>query len=422
MSRTAVVSSGVVASLVVLCACRPAVPSTVVRVVDGEPREGAFVSPYAYEHFLRAELAAARGDDASAAESYELARLGPSDDALVAARQAEALDRLGRVERADAVLAEAHALDPASEAVALARSRIAERRGDLELALREAVRASELAPRSTEAWRRVATLLAGTERAPEVLARLGDDALALRARLAIALARGDAREAEAALEALSRVTPVGRGELARTIELALAEGRVMLASHLAERLVEGPDGFAASAGSDVPAVSAGSAADGAATSAGSAADGAFASAGSAADGAATSAAALRARAWLAAGRDVEAEGVLSIAPPEAFGGPRAMAELWLEAGRPDRAAELAREALALGDARARVVLAKALVAAGEPVLAAEEAARVPPEASDRSEASAILRRALDDAGAAGLAAELRAREGGTAAVESRARP
>jgi len=99
-----------------------------------------------------------------------------------------------------------------------------------------------------------------------------------------------------------------------------------------------------------------------------------------------------------------------------------MAELWLEAGRPDRAAELAREALALGDARARVVLAKALVAAGEPVLAAEEAARVPPEASDRSEASAILRRALDDAGAAGLAAELRAREGGTAAVESRARP
>lgn len=411
MSRTAVVSSGVVASLVVLCACRPAVPSTVVRVVDGEPREGAFVSPYAYEHFLRAELAAARGDDASAAESYELARLGPSDDALVAARQAEALDRLGRVERADAVLAEAHALDPASEAVALARSRIAERRGDLELALREAVRASELAPRSTEAWRRVATLLAGTERAPEVLARLGDDALALRARLAIALARGDAREAEAALEALSRVTPVGRGELARTIELALAEGRVMLASHLAERLVEGPDGIAASAGSDVPAVSAGSAADGA-----------FASAGSAADGAATSAAALRARAWLAAGRDVEAEGVLSIAPPEAFGGPRAMAELWLEAGRPDRAAELAREALALGDARARVVLAKALVAAGEPVLAAEEAARVPPEASDRSEASAILRRALDDAGAAGLAAELRAREGGTAAVESRARP
>lgn len=395
----------VVASLALLGACHPAVPSTVVRVMDGEPREGAFVSPYAYEHFLRAELAAARGDDASAAESYELARLGPSDDALVAARQAEALDRLGRIERADAVLAEAEALDPRSEAVALARSRIAERRGDIELALREAVRATELAPRSTEAWRRLAALLADTERATEVLARLGDDALALRARLAIAITRGDAREAEAALEALSRVAPIGRDELARTIELALAEGRVMLASHLAERLAEGPDGSVASAGS---------AADGAIASAGTAADGAVASAGSAA-------AALRARAWLAAGRNVEAEGVLSLGSPGAFGGPRAMAELWLAAGRPDRAAELAREALSLGDARARVVLAEALVALGEPVAAAEEAARVPPEATDRDEAWAILRRALDDAGAAGLAAELGARAG-TAAVESRARP
>jgi tetratricopeptide (TPR) repeat protein len=374
-----------VALLALLGACRPAVPSTVVRVVDGEPREGAFVSPYAYEHFLRAELAAARGDDASAAESYELARLGPSDDALVAARQAEALDRLGRIERADAVLAEADALDPRSEAVALARSRIAERRGDPELALREAVRASELAPGSTEAWRRVATLLVDTERATEVLARLGDDALALRARLAIAIARGDAREAEAALEALSRVTPVGRDELARTIELALAEGRVMLASHLAERLAEGPDGGVASAGS------------------------------------AAGVAALRARAWLAAGRNVEAEGVLSLGAPEAFGGPRAMAELWLDAGRPDRAAELAREALSLGDARARVVLAEALVALGEPVEAAEEAARVPPEATDRDDAWAVLRAALADAGAAGLAAELGARVD-TAAVESRARP
>jgi hypothetical protein len=372
---------GFAAVATLLGACRPAVPSTVVRVVDGEPREGAFVSPYAYEHFLRAELAAARGDDASAAESYELARLGPSDDALVAARQAEALDRLGRIERADAVLAEAEALDPRSEAVALARSRIAERRGDLDLALREAVRATELAPRSTEAWRRLAALLADTERATEVLAQLGDDALALRARLAIAIARGDAREAEAALEALSRVAPIGRDELARTIELALDEGRVMLASHLAERLAEGPDGSIASAGS--------------------------------ADGAA-----LRARAFLAAGRNVEAEGVLSLAPPEAFGGPRAMAELWLDAGRPDRAAELAREALSLGDARARVVLAEALVALDEPVAAAEEAARVPPDATDRHEAWAILRRALDEAGAAGLAAEL----GATAAVESRARP
>ena len=374
-ARSARMAISVLAVAALTHGCRPSIPSTVVRVVDGESREGPFVSPYAYEHFLLAELAAARGDDATAADEYELARLGPSDDALVASRQAEALDRLGRVERADSVLEEAERLDARSEAVALARSRIAERRGDADLALREAVRACELAPRSIEAWRRVATLLAETERAPELLARLGDDPLALRARLAIATSRGDAREAEAALEALSRVAPVAEDERARTVELALAEGRVMLAVHLAERLTDRPES-----------------------------------------------AALRARAWVAAGRRVEAEGTLAIATPETFGGPRAMAELWLEAGRPDRAVELARAALALGDVQARLVLARALAALGEPVEAAEQAARIRRDASDREEARVVLRSALHDAGVPGLAGEVAARDTSATGVESRAWP
>jgi tetratricopeptide (TPR) repeat protein len=273
------------------------------------------------------------------------------------------------VERADAVLDEARALDPRSEAVALAASRIAERRGDHETALREAVRASDLAPSSSEAWRRVAALVTGTARAPELLSRLGDEPLALRARLALAIARSDAADAEAILEALLRTAPVHQEELAAVIELALAEGKPALAVHLAERLSERVES-----------------------------------------------ASLLARALLAAGRPVEAEGLLATQPPEAFGGPRAAAELWLLAGRPERAAELAEAAEALGDPRAHLVQARARLALGAPIHAAELAARVPAGATDAEAARVLLRAALAESGLGALAEELAAFEDGAPEV------
>lgn len=355
-------STALVVLVALLGGCRPAVPTEVARVVGGERRVGPFVSPYAYEHFLRAELAAAGGDDATAAEEYALARLGPSDDALVAARQAEALDRLGRVERADATLEEARALDPRSEAVALAASRIAERRGDAEAAMREAVRATELAPRSDEAWRRLTELALQTERASALLQRLGDDPASLRARLAIAIDARNALEAEAALEALQRVAPVRHGEIAEVIELALARGRPAVAAHLAERLVSGSEH-----------------------------------------------AALRIRVWLALGRRVEAEGILASEAPAALGGPRAAAELWLRAGHPDRAAALAQEAAALGDPRAAVVLAEVRLALGELAEAAALGASVPADLGDAERAELVVREALARAGLPALAAEVEAR-------------
>ena len=344
---------------VLVAGCRPARPTELARVVGGERRAGTFVSPYAYEHFLRAELATARGDDVTAAEEYALARLGPSDDALVAARQAEALDRLGRLERADATLEEARSVDPSSEAVALATSRIAERRGDDETALREAVRATEHAPDSLVAWRRVAELAVETDRAPALLQRLGDDPASVRARLVLAIDARDALEAEAALESLQRVASVRRDEVAEVVELALARGRPALAAHLAERLVNG-----------------------------------------------SAHATLRVRAYLALGRHADAEGILASEPPSAFGGPLATAELWLRAGRPERSVDLAQEAAALGDPAASVVLAEAHLALGELSEAATVASSVPRDLGEAARARRVLREALMRAGLPALAAEV----------------
>ncbi|MCB9613986.1 MAG: hypothetical protein H6721_25425 [Sandaracinus sp.] len=330
----------------------------VTRTLAGERREGAFVSPFEYEHFLRAELAVARGDDAEAVEEYAMARLGVRDDALIASRQAEALDRLGRVERADAVLDEARELDARSESVALASSRIAERRGDPETALREAVRATEIAPRSADAWRRLTELSAGTERAPELLRRLGDDPTSLRARLALAVAADDAPGAEEALEALRRVAPVHTDEIADVVELALRRGRPTVAAHLAERLASAP--------------------------------------------------ALRVRALLAAGRRTDAEGVLATEAPEAFEGVLPLAKLWLAAGRPETAAELAREALALGDPQAATVAAEAELALGRGLPAAVQASKVRPGASGHAHATQVLTEAIRSVGSPALAGEVAA--------------
>src|SRR5512139_1879293 len=66
------------------CAHRGEPP--VVRVVDGTARPGRFVSPYEYEHFLRAERCAALADYACAIDGYQRALLGAEEDPFVLAR------------------------------------------------------------------------------------------------------------------------------------------------------------------------------------------------------------------------------------------------------------------------------------------------------------------------------------------------
>ena len=209
----------------------------VARVVDGEVHEGVFVSPYAYEHFMRAELAVAAGDDEAALREYALARTGPADDAYVISRQAAAALRLGRLDEVESLLAEGQALDSESEPIALMMGRVAEQRGDFDEASRHYERAHHLAPSSTQPAQRLAMLLGRSERAAEVLDAITSAVnlpVALRARLALAIHREDAPLAAETALALMRVAPVFATELLATAQTQLNEDRPMMALRLLE--------------------------------------------------------------------------------------------------------------------------------------------------------------------------------------------
>ncbi|HJL24361.1 MAG TPA: hypothetical protein RMH80_19135, partial [Polyangiaceae bacterium LLY-WYZ-15_(1-7)] len=324
-------------ALVATTACVPRAPATVARVVGGERRAGAFVSPYAYEHFVRAELAAAEGRWEEAIAEYEQARLGPSDDAYVVARMALALEAAGRAAEADRALEAGLALDPESEAVFLARGRILAGRGEREAAIEATARAAELAPDSDGPVLQLAELLragGADARALALLERAEASPHALRARLTLALERRDAEASGEAVEALLRVAPLRIAEVEQAAALALEEERPALALRLLAHLPE------------------------------------------------EAAAGLRVDALLAAGRADEAEALLLTRPPEAFGGPVEQAERLRRAGRPSLAIELAEAGAALELPGAWLALGQARLAAGDAPAAAAAFARVPEGTAD----------------------------------------
>lgn len=339
---------------------RQEMAATATRVIDGQPRT-AVVSPYVYEHFIRAELAVQLGRDAEAVDEYRLARLGPADDVLIVARLAEALDRLGRHDDADVVLAEGEQLDADSEALWLARARIAANRDQLPAAVNAAARAAELAPDSDDPLIVLADLLGRTEatpRADAVLTRAGDSPTALRARVTAAIVRGDGQAAGEAIERLLRVAPARIDEVHAAARLALSDARPALALHLLQHLPEQRGRT------------------------------------------------LKIRALLATGRRAEAAALVRAEPPDSFDSPVEHADLLLQAGEIDRAIETAEAAIALGDVRAWVVLGNARLREGKLAAAAEAFAHVPRGARGAEDARVGLAAALSAAGLEALAREV----------------
>lgn len=329
-------------------------------MIDGE-RRNAVVSPYAYEHFMRAEMAAQLGRDAEAVDEYRLARLGPADDVLIIARLAEALERLGRHDDADAVIAEGVELDADSEALWLARARIHAGRDQLERAVDAAAHAAELAPESDEPLIVLSELLQRTEataRVDAVLSRAGDSSTALRARVVAAIAQRDGVAAGEAIEHLLRVAPARMDEVQAAARLALDGDRPVLALQLARRLPQ-----------DRGRV-------------------------------------LHIEALLAAGRRSDAAAVVRSEPSESFGSVAEHADLLLRSGEHDRAIETAEAAIALGDVRGWVVLGQAHLNEGAFAAAAEAFSHVPIGARGDEDARRGLAEALGASGLNALADEL----------------
>lgn len=341
----------------------------ITRRVGGEERQGIFVSPFSYEHFVRGELAWLRGDLREALEEYQLARAGPEDDPLLVARIADVLDRLGREREALAMLDQGEALDPRSELVWLARGRIHERHDRATDAMDAYARAAALAPSSEEAPIALAALLRARgepEEADAVLERYlerASGAGAARARLALALERGQAQAAAEAVRALLEVAPARSDEVRAAARAALDAGQPELALRLLSAL---PD-----EDRDRP---------------------------------------LRLAAALAAGDRSRAEGVLASWMPRSPGELLEVARGYLAIRMADRAAELARVALsAEAGAEARLVLGRALRAGGRLGEAAEVLAAIDPASGAWPEGPIELALVLRDAGRPALAAEVLSR-------------
>lgn len=291
-----------------------------------------FVSPYTYEHFIRAELARAQGDLEAAAVGYRHALTGADEDPLVIARLALVLDALGQSDEARDLLAHGDELDPESEAVWMARGQIAARHGARTAALGAYERAERCAPMSLGPVAALADLLAeAPERALAVLQRFAARnprwrPSRLHTELRAALVRSDLDQATSALRALSMVAAPSQAQIESVAGLALEQGRPLLA-HL---LLGAPSTRMLDR-------------------------------------------ALWLRVELAAHDHAGAELVLSSSTPEEFGGLAPIADGYLAIGHTHRARELAQ--LALDQAPRPSTAVTLLRASGLDALAAEVAAR-----------------------------------------------
>ena len=353
--------------LAAACGATPA--PRITRRLGGERRVGAFVSPYSYEWYLRGEVAIAQGELEVAAQALARARAGPEEDPYVLARLADVLDQLDEQDRAQDVLADGIELDPRSEAILLVRGTIAERHDRFGEAIDAYQRAARAAPLSEKPALALAALLrrrGARGRADAVLDRyilragLSTPG-ALRARLDLALSRGDGAGAAATVEALLQHSPARAVDVHRAAESALAGGHPTLAAGLLDAMPRTDD-----------------------------------------------TALLRVRALLDAGRAEEVEGILMTTAPEAFGGELSLARLYLRAGRADRAEEIALGVSVTDrdNPEAWLVLGISRLALGSFGAAAADLAQVPRGAGGFAEARVAMAQVFVAQGLSAVAGEL----------------
>ena len=328
--RAAAVGITVVLSLSAASGCGLGAHATIREDIGGAQRNRGFASGTAYEAFLRAEVAATRGDPAAGARQLELAMMADPSDGFLPARRAEMLLAAGDRDAALESARFATTRFPTQAAGWLALGEVLSARGDRDGSQRAYERATAAAPDDPEVRAAVTRAAGGSPSevaramsgAPS--ARPGDhtiaDRMALdplredgptlrsvrRERAREAMARGAYREVEGLLGPLVSSDSTDLDDRVRLVEARARDGRLGDAA----RLVAG-----------VP--------------------------------------------------------VLPVTPGVA---PSEHARLWLAAGRADLAAEEAQRALAndASDGLARAVFAESLARLGRVREAAEAAMRVPP--------------------------------------------
>lgn len=226
-------------------------PEGVLRErIGGASRTRPFASPTAYEAYLRAEVAASRGDHAAALRQLDLAELADPSDGFLSVRRVEITASSGDLEGALSLAERVTRDRPELSAAWLALASVRARSGDDAGALTAASRAASLDPDDPDVRAAVSALAGGDERsvadarggAPD--ARAGDRVLAARARSldpagmfrrSAALrrraaahelaARGDWAAVDAMLSPLVELDPTRVADRVRAIEARAFDGR-----------------------------------------------------------------------------------------------------------------------------------------------------------------------------------------------------
>jgi tetratricopeptide (TPR) repeat protein len=357
-----------VVGAVVLGGCAGRMPEpkspTMVRSFRGTLVPGYYVSPGAYEHYVRAQLLSNEGRAEEAADQLRQAIASDGASAYLRTRLAEELLTLGRIDEAREEIEASLHLDPQFAEAYVDLARVKLRLSDVagaEVALKRAVdvdhgcedayvllvalyRERGQEARVQETWRELARHVPTSAAAHHALARA-------------AVARGDWKTAEAELtRALDLDGNLGeaREELA---ELYQAEGRTADAvATLADAYDRSGDGKTAEK---------------------------------------------LVRLQMATGRVGEARALVERLEDEGGGIDRRLwvGWRWLDARQPDRARLVAESVLKASDApAAHLLLGRALDVLGQPDEAIAQLGKVPPRASQFVAAQSLIGRLLRDRG------------------------
>jgi tetratricopeptide (TPR) repeat protein len=213
----------------------------VQRTLAGRATLGSFVPPFAYEAYVRGELALAQGRPDEAITHFELATAAPDEDPYLLSRLAYAHSLAGHADIAERTLHHAEEIDACSEALWLTRAEIAERASDLPRAREAYARAVSCAPESSRGVLGLAHVLdregSGT-RALEVLERFAqhhpEAPRVAEAAFELALRSKDGAMVSHAIESWLALAPPRSHTLERAVEWALAQDLPELSLRLYE--------------------------------------------------------------------------------------------------------------------------------------------------------------------------------------------
>jgi tetratricopeptide (TPR) repeat protein len=215
-----------------------------VRIEPGRPTRGRIALPSTYEAFLRGQIAFQGEDYDEAVRQFRTALRTDPESAYLLAWTARALLALGRVPDAQESVDRALEADPCAELAWCVAAEILVARDDTAGAMRALRRAIECEPRQPEAYFELAALLergGAARRAAEVisslLVHLPDDSRARDELARLALAQGDTAGAVRHLSALLDLEP-GRADAIRTLARVYTQrGDTAAATALLETVV-----------------------------------------------------------------------------------------------------------------------------------------------------------------------------------------